>query len=542
MSLRSKARRSGRLALAVAAVSVVALAGVAAASPQNQQGGGHRASADWPMWQKSPNGTRFNADEKKITPATAGSLKLKWAYTYAPVPNAAHGSQPAIVDGVLYVGAPDAKFLALDAKTGATKWAFDLSTVVKAASNDVRDGASVVGNRVYFGDSTGRIYALDKATGTLVWAKSINDNPTSVLTGSPLVFDGKVYIGESTTEGGMPRDPNYACCTHRGQVVALDAGTGAVAWRYYTMPAAKQVGTWPSGAAKFAPSGGSVWSTPVVDAQTRTIFVGTGNSMTGEEGDTDSVLAISADTGKVRWKQKAIPRDVYTAACGAAPGPTEYCPGKGEYAFDADFGASANVITVGGRTLVTIGQKGGLFHAYDARTGAIAWETRLEPLDPHAADPGSSGVQWASVYDGKWLYAATHRGNPGKLYALDPATGKIMWRSPHPADGCTTGGAAASPDLCELAYTPAVSGTPGLIYEGSSDGKFRVYSSADGSVLFTYDAVRDFTGVNGPTGHGSGISGTGGAVIVDGMVYVQAGYYPFYPSNGKGAVLLAFGL
>lgn len=531
-------RRTARLVLAAAAVSSVALSGCAGAGAQTDT----RAGADWPTWTRSLSGIRYNGSEYKINPKTVGDLKLKWAYTYAPVPYAAHGSQPAVVDGVLYTGAPDAKFLALDAKTGATKWTFDLTTVVDQASNDVRDGASVAGDKVYFGDSTGRVYAVNRYTGALVWATRISEHPQSMLTGSPTVFDGKVYIGESTNEGGLPRDPNYACCTHRGQVLALDADTGAVDWRYYTMPPATQVGTWPSGAAKYAPSGGSVWATPVIDPATRTLFIGTGNAMTGDTGDTDTFLALNVDTGAVRWKQQTIFPDQYTAACGSATGPTEYCPGKGEYALDADFGATANVIKVGRRTLVVVGQKGGVFHAFDARTGAIAWQTRLEPLDPTAADPGSNGVQWGSVYDGRLLYAASHRGNPGKLFALDPATGKIVWTSPHPADGCTTGGAAASADLCELAYTPAPTGTPGLIYLGSADGKFRVYSTANGKVLWTFDAVRDFAGVNGPTGRGSGISGTGGAVVVDGMVYVQAAYYPFYPTDGKGSVLLAFGL
>lgn len=533
-------RRTVRLVLAIGAVSTVALSGVASAT--DVTGGQVKAAADWPSWTRNLQGTRFNGSEWKINPATVGDLKLKWAYTYAPVPFAAHGSQPAVVDGVLYTGAPDAKFLALDAKTGATKWTFDLTTVVAQTSNDVRDGASVVGDKVYFGDSTGRVYALNRYTGALVWSTRITDHPSGVLTGSPTVFDGKVYIGESTTEGGLPRDPTYACCTHRGQVVALNASTGAVSWRYYTMPPATQVGTWPSGAAKFAPSGASVWDTPVIDAATRTIFVGTGNAMTGDEGDNDTFLALNADTGAVRWKQQTIDPDLYTAACGSATGPNEYCPGKGSYALDADFGATANLIKVGSRTLVVVGQKGGMFHAFDAKTGAIAWQTRLEPLNPSAADPGSNGVQWGSVYDGTYIYAATHRGLPGKLFALDPATGTIVWQSNHPADGCTTGGAAANPELCELAYTPAVSGTPGLLYLGSADGKFRIYSTKDGRVLWSFDAVRDFVGVNGPTGHGTGISGTGGAVIVDGMVYVQASYYPFYPTGGKGTVLLAFGL
>ena len=82
---------------------------------------------------------------------------------------------------------------------------------------------------------------------------------------------------------------------------------------------------------------------------------------------------------------------------------------------------------------------------------------------------------------------------------------------------------------------------PGLIYEGSGDGKFRIFSSRTGEILWTFDAIRDFQGVNGVPGRGSALSGNGGAVIANGMVYVMAGYYPFYPTD-KGVVMLAFGL
>jgi polyvinyl alcohol dehydrogenase (cytochrome) len=95
--------------------------------------------------------------------------------------------------------------------------------------------------------------------------------------------------------------------------------------------------------------------------------------------------------------------------------------------------------------------------------------------------------------------------------------------------------------VCALAHTLAVSSSPGVVYEGSNDGKTRAYSAETGAVLWAYDTIRDFAGVNGLTGHGSSISGAGGAVVAHGMLYVQAGYPPFYPSQ-YGNVLLAFGL
>jgi polyvinyl alcohol dehydrogenase (cytochrome) len=498
------------------------------------------ASGDWAVWQKDPSGSRYNGAEWKINPRTAGRLELKWAYTFAQLPYTRVGSQPAVAGGVLYVGAPDAKFVALDARTGATRWTFDLTTVTgpgeQFAANGVRDGAAVVGDKVYFGDSTGRVYALHKRTGRLAWATHVDEHPLSNLTSSPTVHDGRVYIGVSTSEGGAPRNPAYPCCTHRGAVVALDADTGEVDWRFYTVAQPVETGTWPSGAKKFTPSGVSVWATPVIDRRTGTLFVGTGNNATGQTEYADSLLAIDAESGRLRWKQQVTFPDTYTAACEMTEVPNETCPGKGTYALDKDIGAAASLVNVRGRTLVVVGQKDGRLHAFDARTGRIVWQTPLVPNSPDAV-----GVQWGTAYDGRYVYAATWHSNPGRLFAVDPATGKVVWEVPHPADGCTTGGAAAFADMCELSFTPAVSATPGLVYEGSSDGKIRVFAARNGALLWEFDAIRDFAGVNGLPGRGSGISGNGGAVIVDGMLYVQAGYYPFYPTD-KGTVLLAFGL
>lgn len=527
-------------ALMVAAAALVmaapAVATTASAANERQQDGGH----DWPSWQRDQSGARYAGSEDRITPGTVGQLKLKWAYTFAAVPYSRVGSQPAVVDGVLYAGTPDAKFVALDAKTGATKWTFDLTTVTGTggglATNGVRDGAAVAGDKVYFGDSVGRVYALDRRTGRLAWSTLVDDHPLANMTSSPVIYDGKLYIGVSTSEGGAPRDPSYPCCTHRGSVARLDAGTGRIDWRFFTLPPAKQIGTWPSGAAKFEPSGASVWATPVIDPRTGTLFVGTGNDATGQSGFSDAMLAIDIETGKLRWKQQVTFPDTYTAACEMTEVPDETCPGKGTYARDKDIGAAATLVRAGSRTLVVVGQKDGRLHAFDAVTGRIAWQTVLAQETPDAV-----GVQWGTAYDGRYIYAATWHAQPSRLFAVDAVTGRIAWRADHPADGCTTGGAKQFQDMCELAFTPAVSASPGLVYEGSGDGKFRVFSSRDGKLLYEYDALRDFAGVNGVPGRGSAISGNGGAVIVDGMVYVQAGYYPFYPTD-KGTVLLAFGL
>ena len=204
---------------------------------------------------------------------------------------------------------------------------------------------------------------------------------------------------------------------------------------------------------------------------------------------------------------------------------------------DWDFGSSPNVFTVGGRTLVGIGQKSGFYHAFDATTGQIVWQRQVSVAQHNG---GSMGILWGSAYDGRRVYVATWLGKPGTLFALNPVTGEILWRTPNPADGCTTGGAAAHADACHLAHMSAVSATPGLVYEGSMDGKMRIYRAEDGQILWQYDTVREFTGVNHLTGPGGAIGGHGGAVVAHGMLYVRSGYAPWAGMTGR--VLLAFGL
>lgn len=528
------ASRHRRLLLGALAVSLSATligSGATSATPGPVT---HRG--DWGTWTRDLSGSRHNADEWRINPSTVGKLKLKWAFAY-PKADRPVRSQPAIVDGTAYFGGPDGKFYARDAKTGADKWTFDLTTVAPGdRSPAVWDGPSVSGGKIYFGDVRGYVYALDQRTGSLVWAKQVDAHPAATVTSSPIVHDGKVYVGTSSGENTGGKD--YPCCTFRGHLDALDANTGDLAWRYYTVPEPKQVGTWPSGAAKFEPSGVGVWSSPVIDAKTRTLYVGTGQNYTGSAGDFDTLLALDPRDGRVKWKNQVTKADTWRSLCND-PDPEGYCPGlKDGSALDYDIGATPNIFTVNGRTLVGVGQKLGVYHVFDARTGEVVWRRQLGVPLPSG---GISGIQWGSSYDGKRLYISTYFADPGKVFAVDPATGTVLWETPNPADGCTTGGAAAHPEICTLAHGPAVSTSPGLVYEGSNDGKLRAYSAKTGRVLWTFDTVRDFAGVNGLPGRGSAISGGGGgAVVSNGMVYVQSGYWPAYPD--ATGVLLAFGL
>lgn len=498
----------------------------------------HRKS-DWAMWTKDVVGSRHNPSATAFTEESVSKLKLKWAFVFPNV-DGATSSQPAVVDGTLYVGSRDAKFYALDADTGATKWVFDVTPIsgpIDAEhTNALRDGPAVAGNKVIFGDYRGYVYAVNKDTGRLAWATKVSEHDLAAMTGSPLVHNGRVYIGVSSSEAQAAANESYPCCTFRGAMVALDLDTGHIDWRYYTVPEPQREGSWPDGTPRYAPAGAPVWNTPAIDPATNTIYFGTGQNYTGEDGDHNAVIALNAGTGRLRWKQIMNDADTWTVGC-IVPDPKPHCEGlDGGTNLDYDFGASPNVFTADGRTLVGIGQKSGVYHTFDARTGEIVWQQQVGVPQPNG---GWGGVQWGSSWDGERLYVATWQANPGTLFALDPATGHIIWRSPNPPDGCTTGGATAWPDNCNLSFAAAVTTTPGLVFEGSFDGKMRIYRASDGEQVWEYDTIREYTGVNGETASGGSISGNGGSVVTNDMLYVNSGYYHFYGIPGR--VLLAFG-
>src|SRR5256884_7082629 len=111
------------------------------------------------------------------------------------------------------------------------------------SSNKVHNGANVM--------------AVDRESGTLRWMTHVDNHPAAIVTGSPVVFDGVVYIGVSSSEETLALDPTYPCCSFRGSIVALDEKTGAMLWKTFDMP---DNGGQPGGY-----SGGAIWQPPAID-------------------------------------------------------------------------------------------------------------------------------------------------------------------------------------------------------------------------------------------------------------------------------------
>jgi polyvinyl alcohol dehydrogenase (cytochrome) len=330
--------------------------------------------------------------------------------------------------------------------------------------------------------------------------------------------------------------PDYECCKFRGSLTALDANTGTVIWKTYTVDEPKRRGTSSSGKPLWGPAGSPIWSAPTIDTKRGLIYAATGNAYADPAPRTsDSIVAFALDTGKIRWINQIRP-DVWILGCDAQStggnvnaGDNPNCPET--VGPDFDFSASPALVTLpGGRDLLVVTQKSGVGFALDpGRRGRVLWQYRWGRGSP-------VGGVWGTTTDGERAYFAVAdqlTPEPGGLHAVNLTTGQRAWYTPPPPAVCKAGPG------CSSAQSAALTSIPGVVFSGSADGAMRAYASTDGKILWTFDTNRDFTTVNGVKADGGSIDGPG-PVVAGGMLYVTAGNAGFVGTAGN--VLLAFGL
>lgn len=233
------------------------------------------AGPHWNGWGVDLAQHRFQpAAMAQLAAADVPRLKLAWAFGF-PGANRAP-AQPTVVGGRVYVGSVAGKVYALDARTGCTYWTFDAVGEVRTAISIGRDAA---GLWAYFGDQRANAYAVDALTGKLRWQTHVDEHPAALITGAPALAEGVLYVPVTSGEEVVAANPKYACCTFRGSVVALDAESGKLVWKAYSITEApKPVGTSEAGVAHLAPSGVAIWSAPTIDLDKRMVYATTGES------------------------------------------------------------------------------------------------------------------------------------------------------------------------------------------------------------------------------------------------------------------------
>ncbi|MGH9140323.1 MAG: PQQ-binding-like beta-propeller repeat protein [Vicinamibacterales bacterium] len=491
-----------------------------------------RASPLWNGWGPAIDNTHFQpADQARLTAEQVPRLHLKWAFGFPDATSA--WAQPTIAGGRLYVGSQNGTVYALDAVSGCVVWTFAAQGGVRTSVSIGRrtrsgpSGTRQSGYAAYFADQKGFVYALDAASGRQLWSRKVDDHPLVRLTGSPALSEDRLYVPTSSyEEGGKP--PGYACCTFRGSVVALDARTGDLIWKSYTIPQEPRLlREYADGTELRGPSGGAIWSAPTIDVKRGALYVGVGNTYSGAaQPTTDAVLALDLKTGKMRWARQMAPStpDVF----GCTPGDVNCGERAGP---DFDFGASPILATLpGGRDLIVAGQKSGVAYALDPdRKGRLVWRYRA------GGGSGLGGIQWGIAADHERVYipvAEIYNPTPGGLHAVELATGARAWYAPPELPVCGRPSRA-----CSGAQFSAVTAIPGVVFSPSNDGAVRAYSTRDGRIVWTFDANREFSTINGLRARGGSMNGPA-PVVAGGMVYVSSGYGVF--GLRPGNVLLAF--
>ena len=484
-----------------------------------------------PSWNGWGNGTanaRY-AKDGGVTAADLPKLKLKWAFGYANV-NAAR-AQPAYAGGRLIVASENAEVHALDPKTGCTHWTFVAHSGVRTALVvGPYKTARASGYAIYFGDMKANAYAVDANTGRQLWVRKVDEHPSAAITGALAVYGGRVYVPtQGLSEEGQGGRGGYECCTFRGSVSALDASTGAVAWKTYTVEESKPRAKNAAGVQTWGPAGGGIWSSPTIDPQRGFVYVATGNGYADPpQKTTDAVLAFDMKTGAIKWVNQTTANDQWTMGCRAQNPDNPSCPAT--LGPDHDFSASPALTRVNGRDLLVVPQKSGMAFALDPdNEGKLVWQQRI--------GRGSGlGGQWGAAADEQNAYIGVsdlQTQTPGGLRALKLTTGEMAWSMEPQTRLCN-----AQQPSCRAAQGGAVTVIPGAVLSGSLDGGMRAYSTKDGSIIWTFDTNRSFDTVNGVTATGGGIEGPG-AIVAGGMVFFNSGYGGVL--NRPGNVLLAFG-
>ncbi len=448
--------------------------------------------------------------------------------------NRGQEATPLVVDGVLYVSTAWSKVNAYNAATGAPLWTYDPQvpggTAVNACCDVVNRGVAVWEGKVFVGSLDGRLIALDAATGKPVWeTNTVDRTKPYTITGAPRVVKGLVLIGNGGAELGV-----------RGYVSAYDANTGAMKWRFYTVPGdpakgfenpilEKAAQTW-SGEWWTLGGGGTVWDSMSYDPQLDLLYVGVGNGSPWNhtyrsqgKGDNlflSSIVALDPDDGSYVWHYQTSPGETW-----------DHTATQQMVLADLEIGGAK-------RRVLMQAPKNGFFYVLDARTGQllsaknvteVSWATHIDlktgrPVETPEARYNRTGKYYFSRQNPNgvhtWhsmsyspqtglVYIPIHSSNfvyghdaGFKAQAIGTNSG-VDFRGNAPANAKAAEDALASAQGRLIAWDPvaqkevwrveragpANGGTlataGGLVFQGTGTGDFTALDAANGQTLWS---------------------------------------------------------
>lgn len=488
------------------------------------------AGPSWNGWGNGPANNRFQtAAAAGLSAAQVPGLTLRWAFGF-PGGTSAH-AQPAVFAGRVFVGSDTGYVYSLDSASGCVYWSYRTQAGVRNAMTLGRITAQGRSRyAVFFGDLKANAYAIDAHSGRQIWRRHVDDNYTTRITAAPAFYRGTLYVPVSAWEGFQARVLDYPCCTAVGSVSALDASSGKLLWKTYSIaqrphPTHKNS----HGVELWAPAGAPIWNTPTIDPQRDALYVGTGDATTYPAPATsDAILALDLKTGRRLWSRQIYANDSFIIGC-SGRGVTDNCPRVVGVDWDIPMSPILTRLT-DGRAAVVFGTKPGDILALDPdRQGAVIWRTNVIGPGAVAAarQPGGRirGPLWGGAVDDGYVYFGL---NAGGVAAVRLADGQRTWYNP-----------LNSTPQQRVTHSAAATAIPGVVFVGGSDGRLWALASSDGHPLWSFETAHPFNTVNRVPAHGGSIMAPG-PVVAGGMLFVGSGYGVV--SNMPGNVLLAFGL
>ena len=464
--------------------------------------------ASWLSYGKNYFGWRYSP-LAQIDASNVGQLAPTWIFaTGAQGPNE---TTPIVLGDLMYITGPSNNGWALDLLTGRSIWNYSkyVPPGLGLCCGTVNRGFAILGDRLFKVNIQAMLVALEAKTGRLLWETTIDDYKKGFsTTAAPLIVKDMVVTGIAGAEWGV-----------RGYVDAYDAATGARRWRFYTIPTKGEKGVETWGGESYKNGGGSTWVTGTYDPELNLIYWGIGNPGPDMDGDvrpgdnlyTCSLVAIDADTGKLKWHFQFTPHDVHD--------------------WDAVADPVLMDLTVAGKKIRAVGQanRNGHYYLLDRTNGKllaakpytkINWTDGLQPNGrPNRIDgrepteegtlvcPGlGGGHNWeATAYspqtglyyfgssDGCQIFTKEKQEyvegrqyqagdahhppkelNSGSVIAVNPATGETKWRY-------------------EMLERPAglLATAGGLIFTGDSEGYLIALDARTGKVLWHFQTGAD---------------------------------------------------
>jgi alcohol dehydrogenase (cytochrome c) len=518
-------------------------------------------AAEWIMYGRDFRNWRYSPLDD-ITPENAAQLKPVWAMSTGGQLGGLEAT-PLFRDGVLYFSADYARVFAVDARTGNIVWRYEPEYEDGLTSalccGPIHRGVAMKDDLIFVARLDAKLVALNRADGKVVWEQTIDDWKRGVTANSaPLVVGDHVIVGISGGEYGV-----------RGYLNSYNAKDGKLEWQTYIVPAPGEPGseTWPKDDT-WQKGGGPTWLTGSYDAETNTLYWGTGNPgpwaadlRPGDNLWTNCMLALDPDTGKIKWGFQYTPNDSW-----------DYDGMSTPILIDTKIDGQD-------RKIAAVSNRNGYFYALDRTNGefiyafpvvdGINWTTGLDPKTGRpdvveAMKPKSDGKKVGPIIPG--LEGGTNWFPP----AYDPESGMFYVAVNQWGMGLTAW------EKGKLQYKPGdfYMGVDYQMYRmGDTIGRIKAIDVANkkvawevdsplplfagmlvtkGGVLFTGDQRGRMLALNAKTGEllwkfqtGSGINASPITYELDGKQYVAilsglGGDPSFYYSAPKGGMLWVF--